>query len=629
MHNKWLNPLLVLTVVLALPTAARAQSLGFETIKTVRESDPLIITGSIGTQSTFYHSSGPSYASPLSSSAYVNLNISAYGISMPFSFYYAGDNTSFSYPQFAFNFTPTYKGWTLLLGERSMSFSPYIYNTTFDGAGIEYQGRDKRLFRFGAFYGVLRKAINDDPSDPSARHPQYRRTGWGLKLGYGTSRNFLDFYLFRAQDHRSSIDEIWYDQLNAQENLSFGLRGAATLGRHLNLSANLAGTAYTTDITAELLEGKDVPSAGFLFETRYSSNFRMAGDVTLNTQWQNFSANLSYKQVQPDYTTLGVSHLTTNYQALSAVVTGNIRGSVLMASFSGQSDNLSGQQLYTTEAMVYTASASLPLGRHMQVMAAYNGYKQLQLDGTQHVSDTTRIDRLMNSYSLSPSLTLGSGKVQHNINVTGNFTTNNDNNPFTRGNTDVQTLAIGVGYSVNMANTGTTIATNFSHQSTEGYNSKFRTDIYSVTASHSFLEDKSLRTSATISLTDNLMPNVSASASLGGMLTAQYTLKKNHAFSLAGSYNRYNTTNISANADYRQDANFRLTFSYAYSFQAIRISRKGEDGKRTYESDWKRKPMDNSSAKAITRAVSQSERQQAAMRAIHAQQAANAKPKRF
>lgn len=75
-----------------------AQSLSQHTIANIAKSDPLIITGAIGTQNTFYHSSlGSGYRSPWANSIYANLNVSLYGVSMPFSFYYSNNNSSFNF----------------------------------------------------------------------------------------------------------------------------------------------------------------------------------------------------------------------------------------------------------------------------------------------------------------------------------------------------------------------------------------------------------------------------------------------------------------------------------------------------------------------------------------------------
>lgn len=625
----------IMSIVCARPSVGHAQTLGFETIKTVRESDPLIISGAIGTQSTFYHSSNMASASPLTASAYANLNISVYGITMPFSFYYATDNSSFSYPQLAFSLTPTWRGWTLLLGERSMQFSPYVYNMPFEGVGIEYQGQGRfSRMRFGTFYGVLRKAVNDDPEDPSARTPQYRRTGWGVKVGYGSSRNYLDLFLFRAQDHRSSIDEVWYDKLNAKENLSLGMRGRLGLGRHLDLSGNLAGSLYSTDITAEevLLDKSTLISK--LIQTRYTNNFRLAGDVALGAHWEHLSANLQYKQVQPDYTTLGVSFLTSNYESYSAAMSGNFGKVTLSGSIACQNDNLDGQQLMTTRANVYSGDATWQVTGRLNLSAAYSGYHQLQEDGTSHAADSVRTDRRMNSFTLCPVYQFSRSGMHHSLSLTGNYTNNEDLSPRATGDTDTRTLAMGLGYNVGIQKLHTNLSTNASYQSTDGYNTNYQTALYALTASRSFLKEQNLTASATVSLTDNQMEGESHNLSAGGLMQLTYTLLKAHHFSISASYNRYVNTSFVTTGYNDTSDNLRVSASYNYTFQALHIGRKGENGRRTIESDWRRKQADasdqsNSSIQAIRKAVGQSERQQAAMRALQAREAAAGRPKRF
>ena len=61
----------LLCILLSITARVTAQD-----IASIAKSDPLIISGAIGTQNTYYHtSSGMGYASPLSTSLYANLNI--------------------------------------------------------------------------------------------------------------------------------------------------------------------------------------------------------------------------------------------------------------------------------------------------------------------------------------------------------------------------------------------------------------------------------------------------------------------------------------------------------------------------------------------------------------------------
>ena len=178
----------MLMFMVAMSGAVHAQN-----IDQIRDADPLVITGAVGTQNTYHYSSGTRYASPLNNTIYANLNISIYGFTMPFSLYYTNNNLDFNYPQISFNLTPSYKSWTGHIGESSIAMSNYVMNMSFYGIGLEYN--DGKRWRGGIFYGRLRKAINDDPTDPFARSPQYSRMGWGFKAGYGSGKNYLDLYM--------------------------------------------------------------------------------------------------------------------------------------------------------------------------------------------------------------------------------------------------------------------------------------------------------------------------------------------------------------------------------------------------------------------------------------------------
>lgn len=548
-------------------------------IASIAKSDPLIITGAIGTQNTYYHtSSGMGYASPLSTSLYANLNINVYGISMPFSFYYTGDNTSFSFPRFSFNISPTYKGWTLHLGQRSMSFSPYTFTMPFNGVGIEYRAKKLGL-RFGAFYGTLRKAVNADPTNLASRNPMYRRTGMGVKVGYGTSSSYLDLYVFRGKDHLNSIDDYWHDQIFAQENIAVGLRGRLALGRHFSLSGNFGTSVFTTDLTSDIPAVDIVHKYESLYAIRYSSLARFAGDVAFNTNWKYFSASLYYRLIQPDYTSLGVSYITNNYQSLGINMGTHVGRLSLNGSLTAQSDNLDGKQLYTTRGYVYSANASLPLNCGLFLTAGYNGYMQRQYDGMAIVPDSTRVHRSTSSYSFSPSYEFTTANTNNNISLSANYTRNDDLNPYATGESDVQTLAIGAGYSLSVIPIETSFSLNYSHQQSEGYNSQYSTDIYSLSSSRAFLQSKALSASLTLSLISNTMAGSGRNTSMGGSLGVGYTLHEVHSFSFSASYNRYANTNI-VEETYMPSSRYSdimCSLSYNYTFNALSIKRQTEE----------------------------------------------------
>lgn len=551
-----------------LPLVANTQN-----ISEIAQSDPLIITGAVGTQNTYhYTSSGDGYASPWSSMFYANLNVSLYGISMPFSISYSNTNWEYNYPHFSLSLTPQYKNWTGYIGQSSMNMSSYVMTMGFNGIGVEYQG--ERL-RSGIFYGVLRKAINDDPTDPFARSPQMKRVGWGFKVGYGTSRNYIDLYLLRAYDQPNSIDERWRTRVSPEENIVVGLRGGVAPLKWLSFTANAAMSIFNTDRNAPKVDESETEQFDKIFTTRYSSLARFAGDVNANVSLAGINATLSYRLIQPDYTSLGTYYMSNNYHSLGVTLgTVLFRRISLSATFSGQADNLTRRQLYTTKGYVYGAYASTRLGQHFNLAASFNGYLQNQSDGTLKVTDSTRVHRQTSSFTLTPSYNTESEKLSHTISLSGAYTSNTDLNKYATGETDVKSLALGAGYDLGVKPWQVNFTLTLNHQKSKGYKTKYTSDIASLGVQRSFFRQKNLSLSLTGSLCYNEVFKQSKSLSMGGNLSANYNLKQAHVFTAQASFNKYGDVNITKTRSNLDETDISVNFSYVYTFTLLNIKSK-------------------------------------------------------
>lgn len=559
---------ILLAILLAMPLGVRSQN-----ISEIAKSDPLIITGSIGTRNTYrYSSMGDVNGSPLSNTIYANLNISLYGFSMPFSFYYSNDNLSFSYPQFSFDLHPTYKEWTGHFGMSSMSMSSYVMDMSFNGIGIEYNA-DK--LRAGIFYGRLRKAINDNPADPAARAPQYKRMGWGFKVGYGTGKNYVDLYMLRAFDCIGSVDEGWRDQVYPQENIVVGLKGCVTPFNWLSFTANAATSVFTTDTRAPKISTEN--NFDKIFDTRYTSLARFAGDVSANLMFSGLTTTLSYRMIQPDYLSLGTNYMANNYHSLAVTASTYLFNKVaLSATFSGQADNLTDRQMYTTCGYVYGANASMRICNYFNISANYNGYLQTQRDGTCEVVDSTKVHRRMSSVSMTPSFNYDTDLFGHGASLSFNYTSNKDLNKQAAKANDVKTMALGLSYSLNVKPWETDFSLSFSHQNTKGYNSQYSSDVGTFSASRSFLKEKTLNVSANLSLCYNEVKRQSKSLSIGGDFSVGYTLKKVHSFSASASFNKFGDVNITKTRSSLDCTDISASLNYVYTFTLLSIKRKAK-----------------------------------------------------
>lgn len=544
-------------------------------ISQIAQSDPLIITGSIGTRNTYYHSTG-SYgnASPLSNTIYANLDISIYGFSMPFSLYYSNDNLDFNYPHISFNLTPHYKNWTGYVGRSSMQFSSYVMNMAFNGVGVEYNNKKKR---FGVFYGNLRSAINDNPADPAARTPQYRRVGWGFKVGYGSGANFIDIYLLRAHDQLKSISEGWRTQVSPEENLVVGIKGAISPLPRLAITANVATSAFTADQQSEKITVGEAARFDKVFEAHTTSSVRFAGDVSMSYSLFGVSAALTYRMIQPDYKSLGTYYMSNNYHSLGVSLNTMLFKKIsLSGSFSGQEDNLTNKQLYTTRGFVYNAMASTRIGEHLNLSAGYNGYTQVQGDGTAVVDEHRKIHRLLQSFTFTPTYMFDTETFSHNISVSANLTDNKDKNKYATGQSDVKTTGLGLSNGITIKPWEIDLTSSLSHQLSKGYQSEYRSEIGSLSASRSFLKEKNLSVSATGTLCYNEVKYNSKNLSLGFDASVGYTLAKVHTFSLAGGMNKYGDVNMTNRRSNLDDLDINVSFNYAYTFSLIEIKRKAD-----------------------------------------------------
>jgi hypothetical protein len=214
----------------------------------------------------------------------------------------------------------------------------------------------------------------------------------------------------------------------------------------------------------------------------------------------------------------------------------------------------------------------------------YNGYLQRQYDGSAVVNDTTRINRLMNSFTFTPSYNTSTTNFNHGVSLSANYSENKDLNKFNEGKSDVTTVAIGANYSMTVIPIETNFGFNYSHQNSDGYDSKYVTNVYSLSASKSLLKNRNLALSASMSLVQNKM-NTDSNLSFGGSLSAGYTLADVHNFSLSANYNKFSSTNLVAD-EYKREGgyDFSCSLSYAYSFTAFSIKRnKGNTGGKKYE----------------------------------------------
>ena len=636
--------------LLGLPLTSTAQDSELQTLV-----DPLTVSGTVGTQITSsWNNADLHYTSPFSAIAYANTTFNVYGISVPMSLNFinvSAEQFTLSQPSFTINFRPTWKKFTFYLGTAAMNFSNYTYNgISFDGVGMEYRGNK---FRFGGFYGnfnhatTFRTKLEDRDaiqylSDSLlgmnnvayTTFPQFKRKAYAAHIAVGSLRNYVDLSILHAEDDLNSLPSQWYmynvfsseiidttlilrdSTIKGKENLALGLRGHFSFGKWVMFEANLGASFFTPDITRDeiVLEGgNDVVVAnnimgGFrktgLFNVRYGSEVRFAGDALLNMNFKPVSATLTYRFVQPNYTSLGANGFNQNAQTFGANVSSYLLNNSAFLSLNGylQRDNLDKKQLYTNQVGSYSVSWTNFFNENIGLAVLYNGVTQKQKDGVMEVPENIRLNQITHSLDISPSYMLSLDN-DHTFSVNFNLLQNKNRNKKMEGTSfNVTTTSFGLGYEVYFTRSRMKVDANYDYSLSRSLGNNYNSHCLSGGTTYNFIEKQDMVLSGNARLTmaynvektqseeltdserqvlNRLARRIGAEVgtemtndlSIATRLGASLNYKNRHQASLFFSISNY-SDNIIIGQHVAVNTDVRMMFEYSYSFASRLVKSK-------------------------------------------------------
>ena len=274
------------------------------------KENPLTVSGRLSLNSQFAEvfGDGPRRANPFLFNGSAQLNIDFLGINVPFSAIYSSGSNLFNYNLPAYSFvglSPSYKGLTLHVGNRSLMFSPYTLNGhSFNGVGVELKSNK---FSYTAMYGRLRRAQAEDLNTLSNIEPAYRRIGAGIKLGYGDEEEKIELMVFKGVDEENSIPfPTQRLDITPGENAVIAL----TLAKRINIfKVNLeyAYNAFTKNKTDALnLERSNFfERMGGLIVPKQSTGYYSAFKTSVGVKVWDTDLQMNYERIDPGYRTLG------------------------------------------------------------------------------------------------------------------------------------------------------------------------------------------------------------------------------------------------------------------------------------------------------------------------------------
>lgn len=278
------------------------------------------VSGGVSAQTLGYHATGiDSRRDPFYWAVQGNLTLKVAQWTLPFTVVFNQQEAKFNRPQpfNQFGVSPKYKWVTAHLGYRYMRFSDYtLSGNMFLGAGIELAPQ-KSFVEFRAMYGRFAKATESSNNAFLNASPTFDRWGYSAKTTFKFLNQELDLILFKAQDDLTSLSGVLVDSLGLApaENLVTGINFRGKLSDKTQLNFEYAISAYTLDTRPEevvLNSYTYLNNLGGLYVPRPGTQINRAFKSTLSHQTDKFQVDLSYRQIDPEYKTMGSTFLNND-----------------------------------------------------------------------------------------------------------------------------------------------------------------------------------------------------------------------------------------------------------------------------------------------------------------------------
>lgn len=218
-----------------------------------------------------------------------------------------------------FGLSPKYKDIiTVHLGFRNVNFSPLtLGGKTILGAGFE---ANYKKIRAGFMWGRLDRAIEIDSA--SIGLPTYKRSGYAVKIGYGTLSNYVDLIFLKAKDDSASLADIPTNKpVKPAENAVFGISIRQRILQNFHLDFDAALSAYSRDTRAREIEEADLFLARMMkvfIPVRTSNQYMTAWKAKLEYRRQQYAVGVEFDRIEPDFQSMGTYFLRSDIQRFGA-----------------------------------------------------------------------------------------------------------------------------------------------------------------------------------------------------------------------------------------------------------------------------------------------------------------------
>jgi hypothetical protein len=438
------------------------------------------ISGSFGIRCMTFHSKGrESYRKPFS--WYINGDpvVSIYGITLPFSFTLSEQERSYRQPLNMFGVSPYYKWLTLHLGYRNLTFGQYtLAGHSILGAGFEI-AHPKGL-NMGFMAGRFNRAVGyeEDPTDTALNYtviPEYRRTGYAMKLGYATEKSQLLFSMLKASDDEGSIGlPENYGNINIApaENIVAGISGRKIIKAKFTVDFEYANSVYTNNTQFEpdslRLTGPG-KVLGSHIVTNNSTVNSSAFEASAGFREKSAGVQVRYKRIGDGFQAMGAYYFQNDLRNITfepwvRFLNNKVR---LNASLGIQKQNLDNIEKLKSERVISSVRLNIMPVKIYSVSAHFSNYeierqrRFARLDSIYDISQTSR------SMGVNQNLNILREETMHMFLLGYSFRQMTTKDEVSEYNSDYITHNVNVGYNLSFVRIKTDLMVNYDYNTFE------------------------------------------------------------------------------------------------------------------------------------------------------------------
>ncbi len=543
-NSGWI-PTIDRSILLLVLMVFQLNLLQAQNLENIGKSEVIGVSGGINANNVFYSASGiEGRRDPYNYFLSGNINISIYDWSIPLSFSYSDQNSTFQQPFNQYGLSPTYKWITLHAGYRSMTFSDYTVNGhLFLGGGFDITPHEK--LKVSAFYGRLQKAVPEDTLRQD-NIPAYKRMGGGMKVTVGNQETYIDLIIFKAKDDILSLTTPPVaSDIDPEENLVLGFNGGAMLFKRLTFKADISSSAITKDLRAEPASaGNMYDNLGFAFQPRASSSYYMAYKTSLQYAMNNMGIGFAYDRVDPGYRTLGAYYFNNNLESYALTGTANMFQKKVRANarLGVQRNNLDNSELSTMNRLSGSINVNYQVTPKLVIGTNYSNFKTVvnfrsQFTYLNQVSpyenlDTLNYQQISQNANMNVNYLINESKERRqNLNFNLSYQQSNDQQASVEQPTGSKFYNLNSAYTLGLGERNITIniAANANMTRSLAANTTILGPTFSLR--RTFL-DKKLSTTASLSYNNSYLNSALSGSVTNIRAAANYTIQEKHQFDL-------------------------------------------------------------------------------------------------